>query len=191
LAVVMKSGKPARPYVVLIVLLVFSALFIGWVKLPLDFDDVYARRWSDFAADNEVLVKLRLRATGVTRHERLGLSRHISGPYRFEVCTSNTIQQDLALKMASLARVVEGQLIPVDAEFNIDGNWVGVDRVCITDLLSLDIDIEVELDEFYCVDLTYDLGTDEHVERTCFRFDHDISHYKVTLWELFIGHLES
>ena len=177
-----------RKIVLVVVILVVSFLFVGWVKLPLDFDDVYARRVADFGADNAVLVKLTLYVRGTTRHERLGLSRIISGPYRFEVCTSNATHQDLTLKTATLARVVGGRLLPVDAKFNIDGNWVvlvqGVDRICITDLPSLDI--KIESDQFYCVDLTFDLRENEQVERTCLQFDHDISHHKATLWELFI-----
>ena len=173
----------------LIVMLALSFLFVAFVKLPLDFDSVYARDAFDFGADRAG--KLTLSARGKTRHERLGLFRIISEPYRFKVCTRNATHQDLTLKKASLARVVGGQLMPVDAEFNIDGNWIvlvpGVDRICITDLLSLDI--KVESDEFYCVDLTFDLREDEQVERKCLRFDHDISHHKVTLWELFIGFL--
>ena len=99
----------------------------------------------------------------------------------------------LTLKMARLARVVEGQLIPVDAEFNIDANWIkanpspvpGEYLTCANDLLVLDVEIESE--EIYCVDLTFDLRGEEKVERTCFRFDRAVGSGKATLGELLLS----
>ena len=76
--------------------------------------------------------------------------------------------------------------MPVDAEFNIDSNWVvlvqGVDRICITDFLVLDVEIEPE--EFYCIDLTFDLREDEKVQRTCFRLKREAGTFRSTILEI-------
>jgi hypothetical protein len=185
-----KIGKPSRRYVVLTVILVFCALFVGWVEVPQDFDEVFPSRVGDRAGE------LRVFASGPTRYRRLGLSRKNSGPYSFSVCSSNATRQNLTLKMASLIRVVQGQDVPVDAEFNIDRKWIefnprlrardpSLDMYCMNELLVLDVKIESQ--EIYCVDLTFDLREVEQVERKCLLFERDISHYEVTLWNLFIG----
>lgn len=192
-----KIGKPSRRQVVLIVMLAFSFLFIALVPLPFDFDEVFPRPVGDLAGE------LRVFASGPTRYQSFGISRKNSGPYSFSVCSSNAIRQNLTLKMASLVRVMQGQHVPVDAEFNIDRTWTesypalevrypeikvrfpSLDMYCMTELLVLDVEIESQ--EIYCVDLTFDLREDEQVERRCLQFDRDIRHYKITLWNYFIG----
>ncbi len=86
-----------------------------------------------------------------------------------------------------------GQVKLVDAGFNLDPAWAkpysGPEPEQHTrradDFLVLDVEIESQ--EIYCVDTSFDLREDERVEQTCLRFTRKFSGYRVTLWELFVG----
>lgn len=175
---------------IIVLILLFGSPFIvygfaAWVPLSWHFDTVHANRVSEFGANSEGT--LRIYANGKRRFEKLGRSVIITGPYRVDICTSNVIRQNVTLKKASLARVVEGQLIPVEAEFHLDSDWVRDTQdslleeyiACVRDILVLDI--EVESREYYCIDLTFDLREEEQVERTCLRFLHDAGSSRATI----------